>query len=61
MVNVLGDSCPDSGTAAGIGLLALLVGAFGSVAADVMMVALAAIAGYYVSLSSAKIDSGLID
>ncbi len=61
MVNLLGDSCPDSGTAAGVGLPALLVGAFGSVAADVMMVVLAAIAGCYVSLSSVKIESSLID
>ncbi len=48
---------PASGTAASVGLLALLVGAFGSVAADVMMVVLAAIAGCYVSLSSVKIDN----
>lgn len=48
---------PASGTAVSVGLLALLIGAFGSVAADVMMVVLAAIAGCYVSLSAIKVDS----
>ena len=40
-----------SGTAASVGLMALLIGAFGPLAADVMMVLLAAFAGCVVALS----------
>jgi len=43
-----------SATAASVGLAALLAGAFGNVAADVMMVVLASIAGAYISLSGAS-------
>lgn len=37
-----------------VGLAALLVGAFGQVGADVMMVALAALAGCFISLANDK-------
>ena len=37
-----------------VGLAALLVGAFGEIGADVMMVGLAAIAGCFISLSNDK-------
>lgn len=40
--------------AAHVGLAALLVGAFGAVGADVMMVILSAIAGCFISLSNDK-------
>lgn len=46
-----------TGAAAYVGLAALLVGAFGPVAADVMMVVLAALAGCYVALSAVPYTS----
>ena len=46
-----------TGAAAYVGLAALLVGAFGPVAADVMMVVLAALAGCYVALSAVPFTS----
>lgn len=48
-----------SGAAAGVGLMALLVGAFGNVAADVMMVVLAALAGSLIALSSVRSPGAL--
>lgn len=48
---------PTTSTAASVGLLALLIGAFGNVAASVMMVVIAAIAGCYLSISSLAISS----
>ena len=40
--------------AASVGFLALLIGAFGPVAADVMLVVISALAGCFIALSSAK-------
>jgi hypothetical protein len=40
-----------------VGLMALLIGAFGPVAADVMLVVLSALAGCFVALSSVKSKS----
>ena len=46
-------------TATGVGLAALLAGAFGAVAADVMMVVLASIAGVVIALSGSKATTSL--
>jgi hypothetical protein len=43
--------------AASVGFLALLVGAFGPVAADVMLVVISALAGCFIALSSTKNQS----
>ncbi len=45
--------------AASVGFLALLVGAFGPVAADVMLVVISALAGCFIALSSTKNQSVL--
>lgn len=45
--------------AASVGFLALLIGAFGPVAADVMLVVISALAGCFIALSSAKNQSVL--
>lgn len=45
--------------AASAGFLALLVGAFGPVAADVMLVVISALAGCFIALSSTKNQSVL--
>lgn len=41
-------------TAVSVGFLALLIGAFGPVAADVMLVVISALAGSFIALSGAK-------
>ena len=45
--------------AASVGFLALLIGAFGPVAADVMLVVISALAGCFIALSSTKNQSVL--
>jgi hypothetical protein len=50
---------PAVGGAASVGFLALLVGAFGPVAADVMLVVISALAGCFIALSSTKNQSVL--
>ncbi len=50
---------PAATAAASVGLAALLAGAFGQVAADVMMVFLASIAGTVIALSGADSTSAL--
>lgn len=45
--------------AASMGFLALLIGAFGPVAADVMLVVISALAGCFIALSSTKNQSVL--
>lgn len=50
---------PTVGGAASVGFLALLVGAFGPVAADVMLVVISALAGCFIALSSTKSQSVL--
>lgn len=50
---------PAASAAATVGLAALLAGAFGQVAADVMMVFLASIAGTVIALSGGKSTTAL--
>jgi hypothetical protein len=45
--------------AASVGFLALLIGAFGPVAADVMLVVISALAGCFIALSSSRNQSVL--
>jgi hypothetical protein len=45
--------------AASVGFLALLIGAFGPVAADVMLVIISALAGCFIALSSSRNQSVL--
>lgn len=45
--------------AASVGFLALLIGAFGPVAADVMLVVISALAGCFIALSSTRNQSVL--
>ena len=47
-------STTTGGVAASVGLMALLIGAFGPIAADVMMVVISALAGCFIALSALK-------